>query len=61
MIESYMKVVRTIQSAHYHHMTNGSVINLINNFGNMYNNNRQYSDLMSMYNEKLKYLETTKS
>ena len=61
MIESYMKVVRTIQSADYQHMTNGSVINLINNFGNMYNNNRQYSDLMSMYNEKLKYLETTKS
>jgi hypothetical protein len=61
MIESYMKVVRTIQSAHYQHMTNGSVINLINNFDNMYNNNRHYSDLMSMYNEKLKYLETTKS
>ena len=61
MITAYMKVVRTIQSADYQHMTNGSVINLINNFGNMYNNNRQYSDLMSMYNEKLKYLETTKS
>ena len=61
MITAYMKVVRTIQSAHYQHLTNGSVINLINNFGNMYNNNRQYNDLMSMYNEKLKYLETTKS
>jgi len=61
MIESYMKVVRTIQSAHYQHMTNGSVINLINNFGNMYNKDRHYSDLMRIYNEKLNQLETTKS
>jgi len=53
MIEAYMKVVKTIQSAHYQHMTNGSVINLINNFGNMYNKDRHYSDLMRIYNEKL--------
>jgi hypothetical protein len=53
MIESYMKVLKTIQSAHYQHMTNGSVINLINNFGNMYSKDRYYSDLMRIYNEKL--------
>ena len=61
MIEAYMKVVRTIQSAHYQHFDNGSVINLINNFGNMYNKDRQYNDLMRIYNEKLNQLETTKS
>lgn len=53
MITAYMKVVRTIQSAEYRHIENGSVINLINNFGNMYNNNRQYNDLLIMYKEKL--------
>ena len=61
MMEAYMKVIRTIQSAHYQHMTNGSVINLINNFGNMYNKGRQYNDLLTIYNEKLNQLETTKS
>ena len=54
MIEAYMKVVRAIQSAHYQHFDNGSVINLINNFGNMYSKNRQYNDLLTIYNEKLK-------
>jgi hypothetical protein len=54
MIEAYMKVVKTIQSAHYQHIDNGSVINLINNFGNMYSKNRQYNDLLTIYNEKLK-------
>ena len=58
MIEAYMKVVKTIQSANYQHFDNGSVINLINNFGNMYNNSRQYSDLMSMYNDKVKTFES---
>ena len=53
MIEAYMKVVKTIQSAHYQHIDNGSVINLINNIGNMYNKDRQYNDLMRIYNEKL--------
>ena len=61
MMDGYMKVVRTIKSAHYQHMTNGSVINLINNFGNMYSKDRQYNDLMRIYNEKLNQLETTKS
>jgi hypothetical protein len=58
MIKAYMKVVKTIQSAHYRHMINGSVNNLINNFGNMYNKNRQYNDLIILYNEKLKELKT---
>jgi len=53
MMEAYMKVVRTIQSAHYQHIKNGSVINLINNFGNMYNKDRQYNDLLTMYKQKL--------
>ena len=61
MIETYMKVGKTIESAHYQHMTNGSVINLINNFGNMYSKDRHYEDLMRIYNEKLNQLETTKS
>jgi hypothetical protein len=61
MIETYMKVVKTIESADYQHMTNGSVINLINNFGNMYSKDRHYEDLMRIYNEKLNQLETTKS
>jgi hypothetical protein len=56
-----MKVAKTIESAYYQHMTNGSVINLINNFGNMYSKNRHYEDLMRIYNEKLNQLETTKS
>tara|TARA_B100001094_G_scaffold240666_1_gene236379 strand:+ start:1444 stop:1629 length:186 start_codon:yes stop_codon:yes gene_type:complete len=61
MINAFMKVAKTIESADYQHMTNGSVINLINNFGNMYSKNRHYEDLMRIYNEKLNQLETTKS
>ena len=57
MIEAYMKVLRTIQSAEYQHLTNGTVLNLINNFGNMYNKDRQYADLLTIYNEKLKQFE----
>ena len=39
----------------------GLLINLINNFGNMYSKDRHYEDLMRIYNEKLNQLETTKS
>ena len=53
MIEAYMKVVKTIQSADYQHFDNGSVINLINNFGNMYSKDRHYQDLVRVYKEKL--------
>ena len=58
MIEAYMKVVRTIQSAHYQHIDNGSVINLINNFGNMYSKEKlEYFQLYSLYEERLKMYE----
>lgn len=60
-MDSYMKVVRTIESSHYEHLTNGSVINLINNFGNIYSKGMWYQDLISMYNRKLKKLETNNS
>lgn len=52
-----MKVLRTIQSAEYKHMTNGSVLNLINNFRNIYNEKGRYNDLMNTYNVKLKLFE----
>ena len=58
MIESYMKVLRTIQSAEYKHLVNGSVLNLINNFGNMYIKDRnQYNELMKVFNGTLKMFE----
>lgn len=58
MIEAYMKVVRTIQSAHYQHLKNGSVLNLINNFGNIYNNKGgHFSELLSLYQTRLKLYE----
>lgn len=52
-----MKVLRTIQSAEYKHMTNGSVLNLINNFRNMYNERSRYEELLHTYNVKLKLFE----
>lgn len=58
MIESYMKVLRTIQSAEYKHLVNGSVVNLINNFGNMYSKDlREFNELMKVFNGKLKMFE----
>ena len=56
-MEAYKKVWDTIRTAHYVHFENGSVLNLINNFGNMYNSNRYY-ELMHDYTTKLKQLET---
>lgn len=53
MIEAYMKVLRAIQSAEYQHFKNGTVLNMINNFGNMYNHRDEYNELVSLYNEKL--------
>jgi len=52
-----MKVLRTIQSAEYKHFENGSVMNLINNFRNMYNKEREYKDLLRTYNVKLNLFE----
>jgi hypothetical protein len=58
MIKAYMKVLRTIQSAEYQHLTNGTVLNLINNFGNMYNKEKlEYFQLYSLYEERLKMYE----
>ena len=55
-----MKVLRTIQSAEYQHLTNGTVFNLINNFGNMYSKEREeYFQLCSLYKERIKMYEQT--
>ena len=53
-----MKVLKTIQSAEYKHFKNGSVLNLINNFRNMYNKEREYEELLRTYEVKLKLFET---
>jgi len=58
MIKAYMKVLRTIQSAEYQHLVNGSVLNLINNFGNMYSKDKlEYSQLIELYDERIKMYE----
>ena len=57
MIETYMKVVKTIESADYQHMTNGSVMNLINNFNNIYNSEARCKELIFDFNQKLKMFE----
>jgi len=57
MIKAYMKVFRTIQTAEYKHFKNGSVLNLINNFRNMYKKENEYGDLLHAYNVKLKLFE----
>lgn len=54
---AYTKVWNTIRTAKYIHFENGSVLNLINNFGNMYSSS-SYKELMNDYNVKLKQLET---
>jgi hypothetical protein len=60
MIKAYMKVLRTIQSAEYQHLTNGTVLNLINNFGNMYSREKpEYFELYSLYKERIKMYEQT--
>ena len=53
MITAYTKVWNTIRSAGYIHLTNGSVLNLINNYNNMYNDKARYNELMSDYNQRL--------
>ena len=60
MIKAYMKVLRTIQSAEYQHLKNGSVLNLINNFNNMYSNKGgHYSELLSLYKTRVKLYENS--
>ena len=52
--EAFWKVLRTIQTAEYIHLMNGTVLNLINNFNNMYKC-KQYLDVLNAgYNERLK-------
>jgi hypothetical protein len=52
-----MKVLKTIQSAEYKHFKNGSILNLINNFRNMYKKEREYGELLRTYEVKLKLFE----
>ena len=54
MITSYTKVWNTIRSAGYVHLTNGSVLNLINNYNKMFNHPVTYNELMYDYKAKLK-------
>ena len=54
MITAYTKVWNTIRTAQYVHLINGSVLNLINNFNKMYNDEVRYGELMEDYRTKLK-------
>jgi|TARA_B110000977_G_scaffold16873_1_gene20658 uncharacterized protein YktA (UPF0223 family) len=54
MITAYTKVWNTIRTAQYVHLINGSVLNLINNFNKMYNDEVRYGELMEDYRAKLK-------
>ena len=54
MITAYTKVWNTIRTAQYVHLINGSVLNLINNFNKMYNDEVRYVELMEDYRAKLK-------
>jgi|TARA_B110000285_G_scaffold19892_1_gene19322 uncharacterized protein YktA (UPF0223 family) len=54
MITAYTKVWNTIKTAQYVHLINGSVLNLINNFNKMYNDEVRYGELMEDYRAKLK-------
>ena len=61
MMEAYMKVYKSIQSSEYIHMKNGSILNLINNFNNIYNSEARYKELIFDYNQKLKMFEENKN
>jgi len=51
---AFWKVLKTIETAQYIHLVNGSVMNLINNFNNMYKC-KHHSDVLDLsYKEKLK-------
>ena len=54
MITAYTKVWNPIRTAQYVHLINGSVLNLINNFNKMYNDEVRYGELMEDYRAKLK-------
>ena len=42
-------------------MKNGSILNLINNFNNIYNSEARYKELIFDYNQKLKMFEENKN
>jgi hypothetical protein len=53
MEKSYKKVFDTIITAHYIHLKNGSVMNLISNFYTIYRKEEEYNELLSTYEYKL--------
>ena len=55
--DAFWKVLKTIETAEFIHMMNGSVLNLINNFNNMYKCKHHKDVLQLSYNEKLKEFE----
>jgi hypothetical protein len=55
-IDAYKKVIKTIESAQYVHMVNGSVENLINLFFNMYNNEILCNNIGISFKQKQKKL-----
>ena len=61
IMEAYMKVYKSIKSADYIHLKNGSVMNLINNFNNIYNSETRYKELIFDFDQKLKMFEENKN
>lgn len=55
-IDAYKKVIKTIESAQYIHMVNGSVENMINLFFNMYNNEIFCNNINILFKQKQKQL-----
>jgi len=56
--EAFWKVLKTIETATYLNLEDGSVQNMINNFNNMYSS-KHYSDVLkAAYEERLKQLTT---
>jgi hypothetical protein len=52
--EAFWKVLKTIETAEYINFIDESLLNLINNFKNMYNCTEHLDILNTAYNEKLK-------
>lgn len=55
-IDAYKKVIKTIESAEYSHMVNGTVENMINLFFNMYNNEILCNNISVTFEHKQKQL-----
>ena len=54
---AFWKVLKTIETAEFIHIMNGSVLNLINNFNDMYKCKEHEDVLHLSYLEKLKEFE----